>query len=336
MLGKHMDPDSTAEAGVSESSGSESAAADTGAVDSNVSRALRAVGTIAAQTTVVAALLFYFGWARTQAVLNYFGIDPAVAHLSVNDYVLRSLVVTVRFLVGLGLLGLILLACHRCIATVLGAGHHPRLGNLLFCVFLFVGLLSCTAGVLGFYNWVVYSPRYPFTPIFLLAGVNLVAYGFYIRRHADGSAQKEASRDRNTDQSSSAGRPRSRPDEHGWAGMQATVLLIVDIVLIFWTVAVYANFQGQNDAELLASNLATKPRVVVYAETPLNLTDPHVTIERLPARGGLPQYRYSNLRLLLYSDGRYFLLPDNWKRGHDPVILLREDNGVRFEFYNSP
>jgi hypothetical protein len=39
----------------------------------DLSGLLRMLGSIAGQTTLLAALLFYFGWARTQAAFSYFG-----------------------------------------------------------------------------------------------------------------------------------------------------------------------------------------------------------------------------------------------------------------------
>jgi hypothetical protein len=96
---------------------------------SNISKGLRTVATIVAQTTLVVALLFYFGWARTHAALAYFGVDPGLAHLSVNDYVLRSLDVTVKLLVVLGILALALLAGHHWFISTLIAGHKPRLAH---------------------------------------------------------------------------------------------------------------------------------------------------------------------------------------------------------------
>src|ERR1700733_8747141 len=45
----------------------------------------RAAGAVVGQTTLIGALLYYFGWARTQAAMGYFGIDSSIARFSVND-----------------------------------------------------------------------------------------------------------------------------------------------------------------------------------------------------------------------------------------------------------
>jgi hypothetical protein len=276
----------------------------------DISAALRIAGSIAAPTTLVVALLFYFGWARTQALLDYFGINAAIAHLSVNDYVLRSLGITVRLLVILGLLTLILLSVHRWLVTVLATRQHSFRARFAMLAFVVPGLLLCVAGILGFYNWVVYSPRYPFVPILFAVGVTLVGYGFHIR-----SFEYDL------------------PPRNWSARAQTATLVVVNIAFIFWTVAVYASIIGREAADQLASKLGAQPSVIVYSTKPLGLTAPGIKVEQLPGSDSQYRYRYSSLRLLLYSNGRYFLLPNGWRPHHEPVILLEEGSNVRFEFY---
>src|ERR1700761_7412853 len=102
MAGKDPGPDARAQ--LPDLRGPSSANADTSPPGSDLSAAVHAVGSIAGSTTLIAALLFYFGWARTQAALGYFGLNVAVAHLSADDLVLRSVDVTVRPLTVLGLI----------------------------------------------------------------------------------------------------------------------------------------------------------------------------------------------------------------------------------------
>jgi hypothetical protein len=178
--------------------------------------------------------------------------------------------------------------------------------------FIVGGFLFCVLGILGFYNWIIYSTTYPIVPILLAIGITLIGYGLNFRGFARSRAD---------------GRPgHSRPQ---WA-----LVIVLDIVMIFWTVSVYASMSGQKAAETLASGLGGLPSVVVYSENSLAITAPGTKTERLPASGGGYRYRYSNLRLLLYSSGEYFLLPDGWKRGQSPALLLKSGDTVRFEFYS--
>jgi hypothetical protein len=148
----------------------------------DISAGWRVAGAVAGQATLVAALLFYFGWTRTQAVLGYFGINSAIAVLSVNDYILRSLSITIKILIILGLLTLILLSGHRWLSAILASQRHLLIARLAMLACVALGFILCVAGVLGLYNWVVYSTRYPLVPLMLGAGVTLVSYGFRMRR----------------------------------------------------------------------------------------------------------------------------------------------------------
>jgi len=51
---------------------------------------------VLAPTTVITALLFYFGWARTNALFGRLGIDQSALGFTVQDYLLRSVNSTFR------------------------------------------------------------------------------------------------------------------------------------------------------------------------------------------------------------------------------------------------
>jgi hypothetical protein len=51
---------------------------------------------VLAPTTVITALLFYFGWARTNALFGRLGIDQCALGFTVQDYLLRSVNSTFR------------------------------------------------------------------------------------------------------------------------------------------------------------------------------------------------------------------------------------------------
>ena len=280
----------------------------------DISAVLRVAGSIAGQATLAAALLFYFGWARTQSFMGYFGINSAIARLSVDDYILRSLSVTIRMLVVLGVLTLLLLSGHRLLSSALAARKRQPIARFAVLACIILGLLLCITGFLGFNNWVVYSTQYPFVPIMLAAGVTLVGYGFHIRSF-----------------------DQPNPRQHTWsARTQTAALVLLNIAFIFWAVAVYASITGQQAGERLASNLAAQPSVTIYSDKSLALMESAgVKVQQLPGHDSQYRYRYSKLKLLLYSNGQYFLLPSSWKRGRDAVFLIREGSGVRFEFYTT-
>jgi len=298
-------------------------------LESQLLSSFRIVGIIAAQTTAVVAILYYFGWARTYIQLSYFGVNSAVAKLSVTDYVLRSLNVTVRPLVILGILLLTILAGLRLTTNLVTrqakqGGYLAR--NVITTISCTLGIALLVAGLLGFYNVVVYSGSYPIVPVVLAAAIALLGYGI----HTAGLA-KHATGERNNNVHGSVDEE-SHLHDNEWIGRaQTTVLVIVAIALIFWTVAVYAGNAGQLSGEEIARDLKIRPVVTVYSKANLQLQGPGVQIEQMGSRNSKYQYRYSGLRLLLYANGRYILLPEGWVQRRDTAFILDERDDLRFE-----
>ena len=44
-------------------------------------------------------------------------------------------------------------------------------------------------------------------------------------------------------------------------------------------------------------------------------------------------YRYSGLRLLVMSGGKYFLVPDGWTRASGAVLVIPDTPDIRVEFF---
>ncbi|MEV4005480.1 hypothetical protein [Actinomadura sp. NPDC049753] len=272
-----------------------------------------AVGNVLTQTTLLAAVLYYFGWARSYALYPYFGVEPSMLRLSVTDYVLRSVVVTIRPSVISALIVLGVAWAHR--ALKLAVARRPPEGRRLVLRIVTIacggiGTALSVAGVLGFYDVVVYSIRYPLVPIFIGSGIALVMYA---------AAWSGA-----TPQDPSPGR---------LGGFQAAVAVVLGAVLVLWTVGVFAHLDGADSARTIEQRLGERPVVVLYSRTDLGLSAPRTGLQmkRLRIEHGEYLYRYTGLRLLTYSNGRYVLLPEHWGHARDPAFVLDERDGLRFE-----
>lgn len=80
----------------------------------------------------------------------------------------------------------------------------------------------------------------------------------------------------------------------------------------------------------MASNVESLPAVTVYSERSLALDA--VPSERLAVtETSRYTHRYFGLRLLLFSGGRYFLLPDTWTRETGIVVVLADTPELRVE-----
>ncbi|MFB4296261.1 hypothetical protein [Actinomadura sp. NTSP31] len=274
---------------------------------------LQALGQVLAQTTLIVAVLYYFGWARSYALYPYFGVEPSMLRFSVTDYVLRSVVVTVQPLVIATLAILALPWAHRMLRKTVAkqvTGGRRLLLRVVIIGCACTGAAFCVAGLLGFYNVVVYSTRYPLVPIFIGIGVALVMYAACWR-----------------------GATSENPAPKGIEGLQAAVLVALAGVLVLWAVGVYANLDGTDSARSIERRLDERPPVVVYSTTDLALSAPNTGLraERLHAVHGQYVYRYTGLRLLTYSNGRYILLPEHWAHARDPAFILDERDSLRFE-----
>ena len=142
--------------------------------------AFRLLGAVAAQSTVLAALLFYFGWLRTRETLRYFGITGELAQFSAADYVLRSIGATFKPLVVIGIITLAALFLHSLILPPLLAGRETIIKVARICVGT-VGLIAVCAGFLGFYEVIRYDPNHLLIPVLLAAGVILAGYATHTR-----------------------------------------------------------------------------------------------------------------------------------------------------------
>ncbi|WUI02758.1 hypothetical protein OHR68_13425 [Spirillospora sp. NBC_00431] len=268
--------------------------------------AFQLLGQVVAQTTALIAVLYYFGWARTNALLGYLGVDPALTGWSPAEYALRSVNVVVRPLIVVALLVLGLRMAHRVLTrefdrqAALGRTFVPRVAGL---VALGMGVAVGVLGLFGFADVILFSSRYPAVPLIIGAGVALVVYGLHL-----------------------IGQPALLQ-----GGASAAVLITLALALGLWAVSVYAGLVGQDAARTLVHGMARRTTVTVYSKDDLGISAPGTALrtEHLPS--GEYKFRYSGLRLLLYSDQRYILLPDGWARGRDPAFVLDEDEGRRFE-----
>src|SRR4051812_40996275 len=67
---------------------------------------LTIVATVASQAALITAVLYYFGWTRTYAFFDYFGVDYNLAGYDTSAYVLRSIGVAFQPLTYAAFVGL--------------------------------------------------------------------------------------------------------------------------------------------------------------------------------------------------------------------------------------
>jgi hypothetical protein len=277
----------------------------------HVRGALELIGMVAAPTTIVTALAFFFGWTLTNARTSYFGIDPSTLGFTTTDYVLRSADAVFIPLGALVLLGLLAVVVHGRVRAARARGTHKR--ELRWAAWSAVGAGGAlfAVGVVAAFRSPLWREHPVFPPACPGVGIALVAYGLHVLHQPDDSAQLTLA----------------------WRPSLATMLVALLVVLsAFWTASEYAKDLGGKRARELVERLDQRPRVEIYASRRLNLTADGVIEKRLPGADSAFRYSYSGLRLLVRSGGRYFLLPDDWSQKSGTTIVLRDTPGLRFEF----
>jgi hypothetical protein len=277
----------------------------------------RLVEAAVAQTTLLTALFFYFGWAQASANLGYFGVDVSILQLSVTDFLLRSVPVAVRPFFNAAMYVIVATAIvYICLQFTVASLARRRNRRYL--------IVTCAIGIIGLMVWsilfhhvVVPLPFYPLaTPMFpVILGAALLLCLRSWRKH---SAQRSSSIEVTLER----------------CGIGALIALA--IVGLFWHTGVVASEVGKSRAETTAAELDQRPDVAVFSATRLSLAGTGVVVDPLAGADIAYRYRYTGLRLLGHAGGRYLLVPAGWQRGRDPVYLLQEGDGIRFEFQVRP
>ncbi|MEU4545468.1 hypothetical protein [Nonomuraea dietziae] len=265
-------------------------------------------------TTIIAAILVYFGSVRTHTMFSSLGVDQSLLGLSIQDYALRSVASTLEPLAMVLLALLIALPAHALLIRHMAA-HQTVIRRLVVALGV-LGFAAVLVGVLRTVGWVELRVRAPVAPISVALGV--VALGYSASLHAMLKP-----------------RPAGHTAEPATvrAGRRAVFVALLALLLL-WSVAGYAQLRGAAAAEELRSHPARLPGVVIYAPQRLYLEGPGITESRLPDAAAKFHYRYAGLRLLIRSNQRYFLLPDCWATTPQArAIALPDDPSIRLEFF---
>lgn len=277
-------------------------------------KVLAVVSSIGPPVTVATALIVYFGWARSNAQARAMGLDVSLFGYTPQDYGLRSIGSLFFPLVCILLLSLLWLAADTWLRVRLRPGQgHPRLARLAAAAVIGGAGLTLVSGAFA-----VVSPQGSFllVPFLMAAGVLLAEWGVRLRRLTS---------------------PRG-PVPEGKARVQkqaleSTLVFTLVTVLLFWGVSDFAQVVGRGQAASIEAKLPGLPRADIYSHVDLSIGAPGVT-QTLLGTESSPVYKYTGLRLLVLSGGRFFLLPDGWTLLHGTVVVLPDNDAVRLEFRN--
>ncbi|MEV6871525.1 hypothetical protein [Amycolatopsis sp. NPDC051128] len=284
------------------------------AADSSLGLWTRAT-TVLSQTVLISALLYYFGWVRTQATWSHFGIDTRLLGYDTADYALRSINSAFLPLVGGGLAALGATALHRTIlapaARATPSTRRHRLANATIVVARVGGFLLIAVVVTGLLLPVAVGNALGVAlPLSLLGAACLLSYADHL--HACGQ----------------------RPDRRvppKTPGLRRLLLIGLALVGLLWSIALYAQATGQDVARSIAAGLRTRPSVTLYSVERLAVTGPGITVETLDLDGSKYHFRYTGLVSLTQTSERYVLVAASWRKGRDAVYIVPAGDNLRID-----
>lgn len=253
---------------------------------------------ILAPTTLITALMIYYGYVATYARFQYFGIALEAMDLTVQELILNgtetmwvpltTVLLLVLVSVGIHVAHLRLIELGRWPRPVWAAGVAMMAGGLALLIRAVVGVVvpevarAETAGV---------------TPLCLSLGTLLIAYGGYVVM-----------------------RTWSRPRWVSVLAVVTTVSLVISGVV--WTTNSFASAFGRGLGITISRNLTRYPEAVIDTTERLTLVVGPERMERLPAaKGEKFKYRYRGMRLLIEAGGRLFLVPEKWTSSSGTLVL---------------
>ena len=350
-------PEAAAEA----SGASQSVSPRTVAEPSNL---LTIIGTITSQAALITGVLYYIGWARTNSLFGYFGIDTALVGFSAPDYVLRggSDVVHGLWIYVAFAATLFLVTVHRRIVVpaLMSAQLGPlpssgtttsdlrtltssRDGRSKSTRTIRSAIRSVRAGrhwrfVARYVRWLIWLLRALaiMCAVTVLAGLLFQNLGVWLRLALPlllifsvvllGYVTHVHTAYPDTFQKDVAIRLSSQSSR-----AYPLTLLALGLVASIWAMTVYGDRLGTKYATDIAARLPIAPEVVVYSADRIALNGPGITVESIVQPGTKYHYQYTGLRFLAHPSENYLLLPSGWKKGRDRVFLLRDDGSIRLD-----
>ncbi|MGW6499275.1 hypothetical protein [Nonomuraea angiospora] len=281
---------------------------------------LAGVGRLLAQivtpTTLIASALMYFGSVRLSRMYAALGVNSSVLSFTPQDYVLRSVHVADQpaMLFLLVLLVLILAAPFANDRLIRFTTWHRMATVWTGAALAVLGAVSIVAFLAAIFHWLKnWGPPLLVQSLLLDLGAALLFYSTYLFTVLLTGPVV-----------STTGRI-----------VQRTVLVVLILLSFFWMVDDRARQAGEADAKGLKEHPEQLVGVVVYAPRRLNLEDPGIREIPLTDPNAEFRYKYTGLRLLIESNGQYFVVSVCWPTtAGTRAIALPADGSIRLETLN--
>jgi hypothetical protein len=278
-------------------------------------RLVKILGGIVAPTTLLTALLYYFGWSHAYWFCDYFGVNSTVLGFTSTDYLMRSVDALFVPMTVAACAALLAVWGHTVLRARLAAGFRPRALRFLVPGAMVLGGVLLFGGFLSVFTTTVLSKHLVAAPLSLGLGVLLLVYVIHLRQLiADRHPAPDSGR--------------------GWVAVAewAVVFVLVGLSL-FWAATDYSAAVGRSRASDFVASLPGYPNVVIYSERSLSLHAPGIRQVRCTDADTAYRFRYDGLKLVLESGDQYLFLPADWTPARGVAILLPRTDALRLEFF---
>jgi hypothetical protein len=277
--------------------------------DEASSKALRVFGSLLAPTTVLTALLFYFGTRHATYFCERFGVHYSVLGLSAPDYLIRSADGMLVPLTVVAVAGLAVLWGYRFLRSALAPRTWRTLARRAVPVLVSLGLGLV---VLGFVGLAAHALLYvvPGLPGLCVA-LGVILFPAAERLHQDLSGKRPAG---------------------VVPVIQWTFTFVLATIGLFCAVTDYSAAVGTARGYEYETKLASLPETVVFSTKDIGVRGPGVTMTACTAQDAAYRFRYDGFVMVLQSGGQSFLLPKEWNSRDGVALVLPRSGDVRLEF----
>lgn len=290
------------------------------------------LGALGAILTLVTAVMFYFGWRRSEAQSRVMGIDVSLFGFSTEDYVLRSISSLYLPLLVIFSSSLFWLWLHARVVRLLHSDlfavrRRRAAASASMAAVAAAGVMLAVSSVLFLLLVRTTSPPEPITwaairlrdiewavPLLLALATLTAGYATWIRRQLHPTPLDMSV-------------PPSQP--------LLAAVLIAGIVMLsaFWMLEEYAVAVGHAYAQQIASGVDGLASAAVLSPTPLGIDAPGVSEERIgPVGSPGVRYRTTGLRLLARSGGKVLLVHNGWEPETGTVVVLPDSEEFGWQF----
>jgi hypothetical protein len=272
---------------------------------------------VVAPTTLLTALLFYFGRLHATGYFRYFGVNFTALDLTVQDYLIRSAdgsFIPLTIAAGAALIAFWL---HRLLTELVNQPARHRLMTRLTPLVTLAGIVLVAIALTALFDRTRFIAYPELGGLCLAGGVLLLTCAVRLMAFLLNPV-----------------RGASSPPGLALAEWAAAFLLVS--VGLFWAVGSYAIGVGTGRAEQTEAALASSPNAVVFSAMSLNLRIPGVREIDCGEADSAYRFRYDGLKLVLQSGNQYFFLPGGWTRTGGTAVILPRTESLRLEFNRAP